>query len=141
MAIDPESNCVYRLVKLGLVIIEHPERRDNFMIVRPASLVGSGFRGWQDTAFVGMGGTTLATNAPPVMLQPYKKGWVVDISLAAAPGPGPVWFHEEFEKAQDAVDAIEACFFGSRVDSGNASLERFYGTRVESGDAPDRYRT
>ena len=112
----PESNCVFRLLKLGLVIIERPDRRDEFMIVRPASLAGSEFRGWEGQTNVGMGGTCLSTNAPPAMLQASKKGWVVDISIGAAPGPGPIWFHEEFEKAEEAVDAIEGCFFGSRVD-------------------------
>lgn len=125
----PESNCVFRLLKLGLVIIEHREWRDYFMIVRPASLVGSEFRGWKGTSNVGMGGTSLRTNAPEAMLKPWKKGWVVDISSVAAPGPGPVWFHEEFEKARDAVDAIEACFFGNRVDNDNESLETFFGPR------------
>jgi hypothetical protein len=126
----PESNWVFQLLKLGLVIIEHREQRDVFMIVRPMSLAGSDFRGWERRqANVGMGGTTLSTNAPPATLMPCEKGWVVDISSVAAPGPGPVWFHEEFEKAKDAVDAIEECFFGRRVDNSNASLELWFGKR------------
>jgi hypothetical protein len=129
MGEEPESNCVLRLVKLGLIIIEHPERRDHFMIVRPANLAGSDFRGWRGCCTVGMGGTWLSTNAPPALLQPCQKGWVVDISSAAAPGPGPVWFHQEFEHATDAVVAIEECFFGNRADKRDASLEEFFGTR------------
>src|SRR5262245_44732964 len=125
----PASNCVLRLLKRGLVIIEHSERRNHFMVVRPASLVGSMFRGWDDCCNLGMSGTSLSTNAPPAMLEPCKKGWRVDISVAAAPGPGPVWFHEEFENVEDAVDAIEGCFFGDRVDSHNESLEAWYGRR------------
>ncbi len=125
----PDSNCVFRLLKRGLVIIEHAERSDHFMIVRPASLAGSDFRGWDGCCNVGMSGTTLSTNAPPAMLEPCKKGWVVDISMAAAPGPGPVWFQEEFANVQDAVEAVEGCFFGNRVDSHNESLERWYGKR------------
>jgi hypothetical protein len=54
-----------------------------------------------------------------------QEGWRVDISMAAAPGPGPVWFHEEFTKVEDAVDAIEGCFFADRIDSQNESLERW----------------
>ena len=77
-----------------------------------------------------MGGTSLSTNAPaPAMLQFCEQGWVVDISAAAAPGPGPVWFHEEFAKIQDAVEAIEECYFGTRVDNCNESLEAWYGSR------------
>jgi hypothetical protein len=125
----PESNCVFRLLKRGLVIIEHSERPDHFMIVRPASLAGSDFRGWEGRCNVGMSGTSLSTNAPAAMLEPCKRGWLVDISAAAAPGPGPVWFHEEFENVEDAVDAIERCFFGDCVDSHNESLERWYGKR------------
>src|SRR6266498_3673595 len=129
MAGYPESNVVFTLLKLGLVIIEQPEQPDYFMIVRPASLPGSEFRGFRGTLNVGMGGTSLRTNAPHAMLQPCEEGWVVDISSVAAPGPGPVWFHEKFAKCKDAVEAIEQCFFGSRVDNNNDSLERFYGAR------------
>ncbi len=125
----PESNCVFRLLKIGLVIIEHPLQSDSFMIVRPVSLAGPEFRGWKRAVNVGMGGTFLATNAPPAMLQPRQEGWVVEISDAAAPGPGPIWFHETFEKAEDAVNAIEGCFFGTLVNNQNESLEQFYGTR------------
>jgi hypothetical protein len=121
----PEDNFVLRLLKRGLVIIEHAERPDHFMIVRPASPPGSDFRGWEGCCNVGMSGTSLSTNAPPAVLQPCKKGWLVDISMAAAPGPGPVWFHEEFTKVEDAVDAIEGCFFADRIDSQNESLERW----------------
>ena len=39
---------------------------------------------------------TFNKRRPPAMLEPCKKGWLVEISMAAAPGPGPVWFHEEF---------------------------------------------
>ena len=126
---NPDSKCVFRLLKRGLVIIEHAERPDHFMIVRPASLAGSDFRGWEGCCNVAMSGTSLSTNAPPVMLEPCKKGWLVDISMAAAPGPGPVWFHEEFANVQDAVDAVEGCFFGNRVESNNESLEQWYGKR------------
>src|SRR5262249_10967249 len=125
----PESNYVFRLLKLGLVIIEHPQMPDHFMIVRPASLAGAQFRGCEGCHNVGMGGTSVRTNAPPAMLQPCEKGWVVDISYAAAPGPGPVWFHEEFENVRDAADAIEGCFFGDRVSNQNQSSEKFFGTR------------
>jgi hypothetical protein len=125
----PDSNCVFRLLKHGLVIIELAERPDHFMIVRPASLDGTDFRGWEGCCNVGMSGTSLSTNAPPAMLEPCNKGWRVDISMAAALGPGPVWFHEEFAKVDDAVNAIEGCFFGNRVDSDNESLEWWYGRR------------
>jgi hypothetical protein len=125
----PESNCVFDLLKYGLVVIEHPEDKDNFTIVRPASLAGSAFRGWESNINVGTGRVSLSTNAPPALLQPSKNGWLVDISCAAAPGPGPVWFHEEFATARDAVEAIVGCFFGSRVNNENESLQSWYGKR------------
>ena len=65
---------------------------------------------------MGMSGTRLSTNAPPAILHPVGKRWLVDISVAAAPGPGPVWCHEEFESAREAVKAIEECFFAHRVN-------------------------
>jgi hypothetical protein len=111
--IPPESNCVFLLCKLGLVVIEHPERRDHFMIVRPASLSGATFRSWQSGCNVGFARASLKTNAPPAMLQPCENGWVVDISV----GNGPVWLHEEFEKARDAVEAIKEFFFRDHVDN------------------------
>lgn len=74
-----------------------------------------------------MGGTFLSTNAPPAMLHPVGERWLVDISFAAAPGPGPVWLHEEFETAKEAVKAIEECFFAGRASGSNDSLTRWYG--------------
>ncbi len=71
-------------------------------------------------------GAHVRVSAPPADLFPVDKGigkrWVVDISLLAEPGPGPIYFHEEFEKVEDAVTAIQECFFGDRVDFSSESL-------------------
>jgi hypothetical protein len=125
----PDSNAVFRLLPLGLVVIEHDEHPDYFMIMRPASVPGSNFRGWVGCDNYGMSRTMLSSNAPPATLKWVNTSWLVDISEGAAPGPGPVWFHEEFATCQDAVDAIEGCYFGDRVDNNNESLERWFGDR------------
>ena len=53
-------------------------------------------------------GTFVRVSAPPADLSPVGKGaskrWLVDISAVAAPGPGPVWLHEEFPTAEQAID-------------------------------------
>lgn len=121
-----DANCIYRLLKLGLVIIESAGESDRAMIVRPASLPGTEFRGWEganlaNSIAVGTYGTSLRSNAPAAWIQRCAKGWVVDISSVAAPGPGAVWFHEEFTTAEDAVQAIEECYFGSRIDNNTAA--------------------
>lgn len=115
----PASNDVYRLPATGLVLIEHEGEPEQFTIIRPASLAGTPFFEEGYTTTVGARGTTLLTNAPPASLRQLKKRgaeWEVDISLAAAPGPGPVWFRERFTDIALAVDAIRDCFFGDRID-------------------------
>jgi hypothetical protein len=89
------------------------------VIVRPASLEGARFPG--DWGSFGVGSNVwLWTNAPPANLwlkrSRRSKVWVADISVPAAPGPGPVYFHEEFEVLDLAVEAIVDCFFGNRID-------------------------
>jgi hypothetical protein len=125
----PDSNAVYRLLQLGLVVVEHDDRPDYFMIMRPASVPGSSFRGREGCHITGMGRAQLSTNAPAATLKWVNTRWLVDISEGAAPGPGPVWFQGEFVTCQDAVDAIEGCYFGDRVDNNNESLERWFGDR------------
>jgi hypothetical protein len=123
-----DSNAVFRLLSFGLVVIEHDEDRNHFMIVRPDSLKGAPFRGVSDVVNVGMSGTVVPTNAPPALLTRTEAGWNVDISDAAAPGPGPVWFNADFSTCAEAVEAIADCFFGSRVDNQNPTLLAFFGS-------------
>src|SRR5687768_3977583 len=101
------SNYVFRLANTGLVIVEHEGKPEHFTIVRPASLAGTPFL--ENTYSVGVGPATLLSNAPVASLRQLVEGgqeWEVDISIAAAPGPGPVWFRERFSHARDAVEAI-----------------------------------
>jgi hypothetical protein len=121
-----DYSCVFRLVDLGLLVVEHGEGRNEFTIVRPASVPGSAYRGWEEST-IGVAGARISTNAPPATLQPSKRGWVVDISIPAAPGPGPVWFHSQFATAEEAVSAVESCYFGQLVDNNNPSLLSWYG--------------
>ena len=124
----PESNAVFRVLKHGLVLIEHQADRDCFMVIRPASLAGSVFRGCDGQYNVSMSSASVPTNAPPAMLRITDSGWLVDISVAASgPKPSPTWFHAEFDTCKDAVDAIIDCFFGDRVDNYNDTLVGFYG--------------
>lgn len=112
----PESNAVYRLLQHGLVIIEEAARRDHFMVVRPASLTGAVFSGCEGNCNVGMGGTMLATNAPPAMLASTADGWVVDVRFAGAPGPEPVWLNATYDTCAEAVDGIVKCYFGGKIN-------------------------
>lgn len=121
------------MLKHGLVLIESNTERDHYMIVRPASLDGSEFRGCSGPYNVGMASASVPTNAPAAMLSPTESGWLVDFSAAASgPAPNPTWFNAEFVKCKDAVDAIIDCFFGDRVDNYNETLVGFYGDDRES---------
>ena len=53
---------------------------------------------------------------------------MVDISEAAFPGPGPVYFHETFETAGEACEAVKDCCFGDRIDFNNESLNSWFGS-------------
>lgn len=113
------ASAVYRLTEAGLVVIEHETEPQKFTIIRPASLAGT--RLWEEgyTSIYGANFTSVLTNAPPASLKQLKKNspeWEVDISIPAAPGPGPVWFRERFHDVVDAVAAIHDCYFGNRID-------------------------
>ena len=124
----PASNCIFKLVETGLVLVE-PEF-DHFCIFRPASLDGTEF--WSaghKFSNSGTGKVSLRTNAPMAYLSPESKNsdrWIVDISSAAASGPGPIWFHETFESVEEAVKAVEDCFFGDLIDFTRAELKGWY---------------
>lgn len=95
------------------------------VVMRHASVGGVQFPGdW--SGFGGASNVTLRVNAPPADLwfkrSRRSKVCVVDISIPAAPGPGPVFFHDEFLSLDDAVSAIVDCYFGNRIDFHNESL-------------------
>jgi hypothetical protein len=122
----PAPISAFRLIRLGLVVIEHAAEDENCCVYRPVGLAGTTFPDWEDGVNYGQNSTTLRVSAPPAGLYSIQtaagKRWVVDISVAAAPGPGPVYFHEEFSSVEDAVTAISECYFGNRVDFNNESL-------------------
>jgi hypothetical protein len=117
---------VFRLLRLGLVVVEDGRQDERCAVYRPVGVGGTPFPGWQEGVNIGHRGAYVCVSAPPADLSPVGKGigkrWLVDISAVAAPGPGPVWFHEEFARAEDAVQAIEECYFGNRVDFESGSL-------------------
>jgi hypothetical protein len=124
--LQPIPSCVFRLLRHGLVVIESEQQDERCSIYRPLGVGGTRFPGWVEGVNVGQRGTFLCVDAPPVDLSPVgrhrRKRWLVDISTPAAPGPGPVWFHEEFATAEDAVEAIRGCYFSDRVDFHSESL-------------------
>lgn len=123
---EPVPNCVFRLLRFGLVIIEDQRQDERCSVYRPVGVSGTLFPGWEEGVNVGQQGTYVRASAPPADLSPVGSGsdkrWLVDLSIGA---PGPVWFHEEFASAEEAVEAIRECFFGSRVDFGRESLGRY----------------
>jgi hypothetical protein len=125
---------VRRLLRLGLVVAEH-ERERKFMIYRPIGLGGTVFpRRSAGMNYSLRGDVFLTADAPSASLHAvetaHETRWVVDISEVAAPGPGPVWFHEEFGAVEDAVEAIRDCYFGNRIDFQSASLVKWGYTAV-----------
>jgi hypothetical protein len=118
--------CVFRLLHFGLVIVEDEPQDGRCSVYRPVGVGGTPFHGWEEGVNVGQDGTYIRISAPPAILSQVVKGdrkrWLVDISAAAAPGPGPVWYHEEFASVEEAITAIQECFFGGRVDFNSESL-------------------
>jgi len=115
-----------RLLKLGLIVVEN-EQDKIYTFYRPMGLRGTSFpRLEEGTHHLLNQNVFVRVDAPSASLFPIDTGegrrWVVDMSMAAAPGPGPVWFHEEFASAEEAVAAIRDCYFGDRIDFRSASL-------------------
>ncbi len=115
--------------KLGLVVHRSNDKNELY-IARPASLGGTKFRGWEEDIVIGFSGTSLMANAPSAVLTIEGKGrktkFKLNISLPAAPGPGPVWYDEVFKSSEELVEAVKECYFGDRIDFNNESLENFY---------------
>jgi hypothetical protein len=142
---EPAPTCVFRLLDLGLVVIENERQDERCSVYRPVGLAGTLFPGWEKGLNISERGAYMRVSAPPADLYPVGKGvgkrWVVDISVFAAPGPGPIYFHEEFEKAEDAVTAIKECFFGNRVDFASELLGPWRQRKsAEQSVTPDRPR-
>jgi len=115
-----------RLLKLGLIVVEN-EQDKVYTFYRPMGLRGTSFPRMGEGFHHRLSENVLVrVDAPPANLFPIDtaegRRWVVDMSMPAAPGPGPVWFHEHFENAEEAVAAIRDCYFGDRIDFRSESL-------------------
>lgn len=119
-----------RIAESGLVVHENYEKRELY-IARPSSLKGTKFRGWKEDQVSGISDTVLKINAPSAKIvisgEGRKTRYLVNISIGAAPGPGPEWFNEEFKRPEDAIKAVLDCYFSDRIDFYNSSLESWYG--------------
>ena len=93
------------------------------------------FRGWNEVQVSAIGTTLLTTNAPSAKVTMSGKGrkakYLVNISMTAAPGPGPEWFNEEFKYIEEVIEAVKGCYFSDRVNSKNLSLEIWFGQREQ----------
>lgn len=124
------DSVISKVARLGLVVYESKE--GNLLnIVRPSSVAGSKFIGWESDTVMGVGEITLMANAPCAVLTVTGKGrkerFHLNISILAAPGPGPEWFDETFKTGDEVVEAIRGCYFGDLIDSENESLQKFFG--------------
>ena len=122
-------DAIYYFAEAGLVVWDD-YNNSKLSIGRPSSVEGTKFRGMVDDIVTGISDFTVMINAPLATLtQKSNNSWVVDISLDSAPGPGPVWFHEDFETLKEAVQAVLDCYFSNRINFQNESLEAYYGSR------------
>ncbi len=112
------------LTRVGLVVVAH-HSDDSFTIARPSSVRGTVFRDFTEPTMIGIGSVSLLTNAPFATITRKRRPirWVAEISIPAAPGPGPVYYRETFDKLTDSASAIIDCFFGTRIDFDNESLK------------------
>lgn len=122
----------FRVAEAGLVVHENYDKRQLY-VARPASIGGTSFRGWDEDQVSGIGDTVLKINAPTatisVLGQGRKTKYLVNISIGAAPGPGPEWFNEQFKKPEEAIEAVIECYFSDRINFNNSSLEQWYGQK------------
>ncbi len=121
------SRIAYDLADRGLVV-SHSHDDFHLYIGRPASVPGTHFPHDSENRVIRFGNTDFLTNAPTAVI--YRKRrpirWIADISIAAASGPGPVFFNETFDSAELAAEAILDCYFGDRIDFNNESLAQWY---------------
>ena len=119
-------SATHALAQRGLIVVENYD--DNSLTVaRPWSVKGTEFADYAENAELvcGISNTCFVTNAPIATISPRGRPqrWVVDMSEAAAPGPGPVYYRETFDTLEDATNALLDCYFGDRVDFNNDSLK------------------
>ncbi len=127
--VETMAELSHELARSGLVVADCFSDSE-LSIARPASAGGTAFRGRGGTSMVGIGNAMLQTDAPTCTVRRRQKSprWVVDISEAAFPGPGPVYFHEAFETASEACEVVKGCYFGDGIDFNNASLNSWFGS-------------
>lgn len=117
------------IAESGLVVQENHERSELY-VSRPASLKGTQFRGWKEDSVIGMGDTLLKMNAPTAMISIKGRGrkqrFHLNISIPAAPGPGPEWINETFKSSEEVIAATLDCYFAQRIDMKNQSLESWF---------------
>lgn len=122
-------NVAAHIADSGLVVHEVP-KDDKVVIARPASLKGTEFRGCNESRVTGYAETLLLVNAPLAELKEIGSGknkkYNLNISMGAAPGPGPIWIDENFDDIKTAVEAVLECFFGERIDFNNESLNKWF---------------
>ncbi len=111
-----------KLAEKGLVVLEGD---NELFVLRPASIGGTVFRGWEEQV-TGSHDTILKTNAPRASVKKIKKGWEIDISIPAAPGPeGIIWHREKLQTLESTVEAIIECYFGDRVNFNTEMLDDY----------------
>ena len=119
-----------KIAEFGLVVHENFDKNELY-IARPASVQGTSFHGFDENNVVGISNTILIVNAPTAIINITGKGkkrrYLLDISIAAAPGPGPEWFNEKFKSAEEVIKATYNCYFSDEIDFKNPSLEGWYG--------------
>ncbi|MHC4780152.1 MAG: hypothetical protein ACYTFG_16400 [Planctomycetota bacterium] len=123
------EEAVIRLTGAGLIVAADAEG-SSLVAARPASSSGTVFPGFEPVA-MGIGSERVETDAPTGTLR--RRGclfaWEVDISIPAAPGPGPVFFRGRFVRLEKAIEALLDCYFGDRIDFGSPALEQWRESR------------
>lgn len=112
-----------RLAERGL-IVRYDSDNESLICARHAAVDGTSFGDWVPSHLAGIGSVDFQTDTPFATITRKRRPvrWLVDISIAAAPGPGPVFFHETFTTPEAAGEALLDCYFGSRIDFENDSL-------------------
>ena len=96
-----------RLAQRGLIVRYDPAN-DSLICARHAAVAGTSFGHWVSSYLAGIGSVDFLTDTPFATITRKRRPirWLFDISIAAAPIPGPVFFHETFATPEAAGEAV-----------------------------------
>ena len=112
----------YNFAEMGLIVVEDHQSNE-FFIVRPSSVTGTKFTGYDYENVVGINNVSIKTDAPIAKISKSGKGrktkFRLNISVLVMGGPELVLFDEKFTSVEELVIATRECYFSNRINFNN----------------------